>query len=130
MDPSATSPTSGQVSLEQVHSAIRRVVDPCSIATGVPIDLIDMGLLKSVALDGHRVQVTLILTSPMCWQITNIVEALTSNLREIPGVRVADVQIDTADMWMPDMMAPSAQARLRRVRPLPAPRLRPVDNRK
>ena len=35
--------------LDPLRDALRRVVDPCSIATGVPVDLLDMGLVKACA---------------------------------------------------------------------------------
>lgn len=107
-----------EVDVDAVRGAIRRVVDPCSIATGAPIDLIDMGLLQTVAIERDRVLVTLRLTSPWCWQAANIVEALERTVGEVPGVHRVDVEVDAEAEWSPEMMASSAQARLRRLRPV------------
>jgi hypothetical protein len=39
--------------LDPLRDALRRVVDPCSIAAGVPVDLLDTGgLVKGLRLDG------------------------------------------------------------------------------
>jgi metal-sulfur cluster biosynthetic enzyme len=109
------------VSREQVTAALRKVVDPCSIATGVPIDLVDMGMLRDIRIDGSHVEVQLRFTSPVCWQASNIVTAIEENLMAIDGVeRVTCETRSGAWEWKPEMMAASAQARLRRLRPMPA----------
>jgi metal-sulfur cluster biosynthetic enzyme len=109
------------VSREQVTEALRKVVDPCSIATGVPIDLVDMGILRDILIDGSHVEVQLRFTSPVCWQASNIITAIEENLMAIDGVdRVTCDTRSGAWEWKPEMMAASAQARLRRLRPMPA----------
>jgi metal-sulfur cluster biosynthetic enzyme len=109
------------VSREQVTEALRKVVDPCSIATGVPIDLVDMGILRDITIDGSHVEVQLRFTSPVCWQASNIITAIESNVMAIEGIdRVTCETRSGAWEWKPEMMAASAQARLRRLRPMPA----------
>ncbi len=112
------------ITQDQVTEALRRVVDPCSIATGAPIDLVDMGLLRGIVIDQTHVEIQLRLTSPLCWQATNITSAIEDAVMAIDGVE--QVTCDTRSAaweWTPDMMAPSAQARLRRLRPMPEPQL-------
>lgn len=108
------------VSQEQVTEALRSVVDPCSIATGAPIDLVDMGLVRAIEIDQGHVEIQLRFTSPVCWQATNMTSAIEVAVSAIDGVE--RVTIDTrsgAWEWKPEMMAASAQARLRRLRPMP-----------
>jgi metal-sulfur cluster biosynthetic enzyme len=102
---------------ERVRAALDRVVDPCSIATGVPISLPDMGLVKDVRAEGDEVVVQLRLTSPFCFQIGLILE----RIEELTcGVGTVRVEVDHGDEWLPDMMAAHARRRLRAVRPLEA----------
>ena len=104
-----------------MRAALRTVVDPCSIATGVPINLIEMGLLKNVEISGGEVEVRLRLTSPMCWQAGQIVEAVEEAVGRVAGVERVVCSLDPAPWeWTPDLMSASARARLRRVRPLPS----------
>jgi metal-sulfur cluster biosynthetic enzyme len=103
--------------LQQVKAALNRVADPCSIATGVPIGLCDMGMLKDVSIDGNNVDVVLRLTSPICWQAGNIIEAVEKQLREIMSGTVK-CAIDHSAEWMPHMMADESKRRLRQMRPL------------
>lgn len=118
MKTTGDSQSTAEVLQSDVKLALERVVDPCSIATGVPITIPDMGLVKAINIDGGRVAIMLGLTSPVCFQVQNIIVAVERVVGEIPGVTDVDCQIDPASDWMPDMMAESARAALRRVRPL------------
>lgn len=101
-----------------VERALTRVVDPCSIATGVPIGLPNMGLVKGIDVDGGHVTVTLRLTSPACFQVGIILKAAERAVGELPGVTEVTCRIDYEQDWTPDMMAQSSRDELRRVRPL------------
>jgi len=108
------------ISQDQVTEALRSVVDPCSIATGAPIDLVDMGMVKGIKIDAAHIEIQLRFTSPLCFQAMNIITAIEKAVMAIDGVE--QVTCDTrsgAWEWRPEMMAPSAQARLRRIRPMP-----------
>ena len=112
------------ISQDQVTEALRSVVDPCSIATGVPINLVDMGIVRGIRIDGTHVEIQLRFTSPVCLQAMNITCAIENAVMAIDGV--GQVTCDTrsgAWEWKPSMMAPSAQARLRRLRPMPETQL-------
>lgn len=104
--------------LSLVHAALGRVVDPCSIATGAPISLVEMGMVKDVVEDAGTVRITLRLTSPICWQAANIVAKVEEVVRAVPAVSAVECRLDPNSDWMPDMIAESAQARLRQLRPL------------
>jgi metal-sulfur cluster biosynthetic enzyme len=101
-----------------VRAALATVVDPCSIATGVPVSLADMGLLRDVAVQDGDVTVTLILTSPICWQAGLIVEAVEAAVRALAGVRSVRCTVDHDAEWLPTAMAPAARRRLRALRPI------------
>jgi metal-sulfur cluster biosynthetic enzyme len=100
-----------------VHAALGRVVDPCSIATGVPINLADMGLVSMVEIDEGAVYVQLRLTSPVCLQAGNIVAAVEERVAELDWVCDVRCDIDHAAEWMPEMMSEGARGELRRRRP-------------
>ena len=103
---------------EMIWTALQRVVDPCSIATGVPINLVDMGMVKTITHDEGRVSIELRLTSPICWQAANIVAKVEEVLAPLAGVDSVVCTLDPASDWMPDMMAAHAREKLRRLRPL------------
>lgn len=105
--------------VDSVRAALQNVVDPCSIATGVPISLIDMGLVKRVDVDAGVVTVELIVTSPMCMQVGLIRGRVEEVVSQLPGIDRVVIDIDARAEWWPEMISPDAQARLRAVRSLP-----------
>ena len=109
----------GEAGLDPLRTALRRVVDPCSIATGVPIDLIDMGLVKDLRLEAGIARVELMVTSPLCTQIGLIIERVQDVLKDVDGVGSVEVSVDARAQWWPGLMAASARERLRAVRPRP-----------
>jgi metal-sulfur cluster biosynthetic enzyme len=104
--------------VEAVRQALENVVDPCAIATGVPISLADMGLIKELSRSGGEVTLVLRLTSPICWQAANIMSAVERAVMTVPGVRSVNCTLDPGVEWMPSMMSAGARERLRRIRPL------------
>ncbi|MBV7520509.1 metal-sulfur cluster assembly factor [Ensifer sp. ENS12] len=105
-----------------IYGALERVVDPCSIATGAPITLREMGMIEAIDIDGGAVRVTLRLTSPVCWQAANIIAMVEKAVGALPEVDSVDCALNGRAQWVPDMMHPDATARLRRLRPLPEAR--------
>ncbi len=101
---------------ESVEAALARVVDPCSIATGVPISLPEMGLVERIEIDEGAVAVTLRLTSPICLQVGNIVSAVEERIGSIEGVTSARCEVNPAGEWLPTMMSTTAREELRRRR--------------
>jgi metal-sulfur cluster biosynthetic enzyme len=101
-----------------VWQVLEKVVDPCSIATGVPINLVAMGLVKNVRRDGERVHITLRLTSPICWQAANIISLIKEQVSRLEGVVSVECEIDPYAEWSPDMMDFAYRVRLRALRPL------------
>jgi metal-sulfur cluster biosynthetic enzyme len=104
--------------VERVRRALDRVVDPCSIATGVPITLADMGLVENVAVVGAEARIRLRVTSPFCMHIGNMHERIVEVVGEVPGIEAVHLDVDDGTTWLPDMMAPAARRQLRAVRPL------------
>ena len=102
---------------EALRHALSQVVDPCSIATGVPINLIDMGMVEHAECVGSVARVTLRLTSPVCWQASNIVASIERRALQIDGIFSFDCQFSLSS-WMPDMMSKEAYANLRAIRPV------------
>ncbi|MEV8517208.1 iron-sulfur cluster assembly protein [Dactylosporangium sp. NPDC051484] len=102
-----------------VEAALRRIVDPCSIATGVPIDLVDMGLVLGAERTGARAVVRLQLTSNVCMQIGIIEAKIHEEVGAIAGVDEVVVDVDYRAEWLPSMVAPAAQRALRVRRPFP-----------
>jgi metal-sulfur cluster biosynthetic enzyme len=99
----------------EVREACRAVVDPCSAATGSNLDVVEMGLVKSIDLaDGH-VAVEMRLTTPTCEMAPFFVEEIEERVGALPDVESVDCVVDHGFEWTPDMMSEEAARRRRAV---------------
>jgi len=103
----------------RVREALERIVDPCSIATGAPVSLREMGLIKDLRLERQGgVVVELRLTSPFCFQVGLILQRIDEVTAGLKGVTSVRVEVDHGVEWVPEMMSEEARMRLRRLRQL------------
>jgi metal-sulfur cluster biosynthetic enzyme len=92
----------------RIRDRLHEIKDPCSVATGYPLHLEEMGLVKSVEVDAEagRAVVDLRLTSPTCvmvgYFVTEIQRLVTEAIPEIEDVKVL---FDRGFDWTPDMMS-------------------------
>jgi metal-sulfur cluster biosynthetic enzyme len=85
------------------------------------LTLAEMGMVRDIAVDGGRIAVTLVLTSPVCWQAGNIIQAVEASVSRLPRVTAVTCTVDHDAGWLPGQMDPRARQRLRSVRPVPDP---------
>ena len=96
----------------EVRHALDTIVDPCSVATSVPMGLDEMGIVKTVAIDeAGRVAVELRLTSPFCEMIAYMRNEAIARIGDLPGVTAVIVTHDSGFDWDPDLIVPAAQRR-------------------
>jgi metal-sulfur cluster biosynthetic enzyme len=97
-----------------VSAALDRVVDPCSSAMGMPLGLLEMGLVTGVDVDdvAGTVEVTMRVTSPCCAYGETMADAARRTLEAMPGVRTATVRVDYGAMWTPLDIGTRATAQL------------------
>lgn len=97
-----------------IRRALDAIGDPCSVGSGVPMGIEEMGLVESVDVDPDgNVVIKLRLTSPTCHMVSYFkVEAEDRALR-VPGVRTVRAVSDIGLDWSPEMMSPAAKERRR-----------------
>ncbi len=91
-----------------VRDCLRQIKDPCSVATGHPLQLEEMGLVKSVEIDTEagRVVVSLRLTSPTCVMVGYFVTEIQQLVKQaLPEICDVDVHFDHGFDWTPQMMS-------------------------
>jgi metal-sulfur cluster biosynthetic enzyme len=102
----------GERPAARLRSALDRVCDPCSIAAGAALSILDMGLVRRhhVADDGS-VEVTVGVTGPGCTYVGLIVEAVEREVRRDFGDDVPlAVTVDTSWVWTEADLSPAARA--------------------
>lgn len=86
---------------------LRRVKDP-----DLQINIVDLGLVYGVRVDGAVVTVDLTLTSPGCPSGPEIIGDLEKQIRTLPGVQDVRANLVWAPFWTPDKMEPRVRAYL------------------
>ncbi|HSG48429.1 MAG TPA: metal-sulfur cluster assembly factor [Longimicrobiales bacterium] len=95
------------VTEKDVKKALRGVKDP-----ELNLDLVVLGLVYDVNVEGARVDVTMSLTSPMCPVAGQIVEDAKNAVLAVDGVEEADVQLTFDPPWTPERISPLIRASL------------------
>jgi metal-sulfur cluster biosynthetic enzyme len=102
----ATAP-SGVVSADQVKLALRRVKDP-----DLQLNIIDLGLVYNIAVEGTTVKVDMTLTSPACPSGPELMTNAENEVKAVPGVEKVEVNLVWAPFWTPEKMEPRVRAYL------------------
>ena len=95
------------VTEKEVKKALRSVKDP-----EMNLDLVVLGLIYDIEVDGGKVDVVMSLTSPMCPVAGPLVEDATHAVLGVDGVDEADVQLTFEPPWTPERISPLIRASL------------------
>lgn len=95
------------VTEDQVKLALRRVKDP-----DLNLNIMDLGLVYGIRVDGRTVTVDMTLTSPACPSGPEIVGNLEKEVRELDGVDDVKTNIVWTPFWTPDQIEPRVRAYL------------------
>ena len=99
-----------------VLDALANVYDPCCREKGISV--VDMGLLRSVTMNGRHARVELLLTSGWCPFATHLLGEIEDALVAHPDVDTCAVEVVWDEAWTTDRLSDSA---VRKLRLLPDP---------
>lgn len=105
--PTEAPATSGAVSEDQVKLALRRVKDP-----DLQLNIMDLGLVYGIAVDGSTVKIDMTLTSPGCPSGPEIMTNAEQEVMTLPGVEKVEMNLVWAPFWTPEKMEPRVRAYL------------------
>ncbi|HEY8483131.1 MAG TPA: metal-sulfur cluster assembly factor [Longimicrobiales bacterium] len=95
------------VTEKEIKRALRRVKDP-----ELNLDLVVLGLVYGIDIQGSHVHVTISLTSPFCPLAGQIVEEAKAAVEAVEGVESAEVELTFTPPWTPERMDPLIRASL------------------
>lgn len=104
---SSTAATGGAISEDQVKLALRRVKDP-----ELNLNILDLGLIYEIKVDGNDVAIDMSLTSPGCPSGPEIMSEAEQQLKALPGVGTVTMNLVWAPMWTPERIEPRVRAYL------------------
>jgi len=91
-------------SKEEVLEALRQVEDP-----ELGMDVVDLGLVYDVEVEGAKAKVLYSLTSMGCPAGPLIAQDMDRVTREVPGVEDVDLELTFDPPWTPDRMSDDAK---------------------
>ncbi len=90
-----------------VYQALRNCKDP-----EIPVNIVDLGLIYDVRIAEDLVQVKMTLTTQGCGMGGYISQEAEEQIRALPGVRTANVEIVWDPPWDPSMISPDGKKTL------------------
>lgn len=95
----------GAVSADQAKLVLRRVKDP-----ELNLNIVDLGLVYDVTVEGTVVKVDMSLTSPGCPSGPEIMGEAEQQLRTLPGVTDVVMNLIWSPPWTPERIEPRVRA--------------------
>jgi metal-sulfur cluster biosynthetic enzyme len=89
---------------DDVVEALRQVEDP-----ELGMDIVDLGLMYDVEVDGPKVKVTYTLTSMGCPVGPMIDEQINEVTSQVPGVEEVETELTWDPPWSPEKMSDDAK---------------------
>lgn len=96
-------PAPNPLTPHQVREALRGVVDP-----EVGVDIVSLGLVYDVAVQGGTVTVTFTLTTPGCPMQSVLTQSVEGAIYALSGVDHVDTRLTWEPRWHPGMMEDTA----------------------
>jgi metal-sulfur cluster biosynthetic enzyme len=93
------------VTEEQAREALKQVEDP-----ELGLNIVDLGLVYDVEVDGTTINVRMTLTSPGCPVGPQILNGSKMVLQDLEGVEDVNVELVWEPFWSPDRVNPDYRA--------------------
>jgi metal-sulfur cluster biosynthetic enzyme len=106
-EPTAEPGAAAAVTQDQVKLALRRVKDP-----ELNLNIVDLGLIYDVDVDGSLVKIDMSLTSPGCPSGAEIMAEAEKQVRSLAGVEDVAMNLVWSPIWTPDRIEPRVRAYL------------------
>ncbi len=93
-----------EVTENKILEVLGNVYDP-----EIPIDIVNLGLIYGIDIEGGNVHITMTMTAPWCPASTQIAGESKILVEEIPGVENVEIEIVWDPPWDPSKMSDDAQ---------------------
>ena len=91
----------------EIYEILRECFDP-----EIPVNVVDLGLIYGVAIEGSAVNVQMTLTAPGCSMGTAMATEIEDKLLGLPDCERANVEIVWEPPWTPHRMSEAARRQL------------------
>jgi metal-sulfur cluster biosynthetic enzyme len=90
-----------------VFAKLRQVMDP-----EIDLNIVDLGLIYDVAIEGAKVSVRMTVTTPGCPMQHALESGVCSALLGLDAVEEVDVEMVFEPVWTPERISPTARAEM------------------
>ncbi len=104
VDKKPSSTSGGELTEERVLEVLSEVYDP-----EIPIDIVNLGLIYGIDIDGRNVLITMTMTAPGCPASTQIAGESKLMVEELESVDSVDIEIVWDPPWDPSKMSEEAK---------------------
>lgn len=95
------------VTRKAVRDALKTVKDP-----ELNLDLVVLGLVYDIEVEGDAARATISLTTPMCPAAGQILDEAKAAVASVDGVEDAEVELTLDPPWTPDRISPLIRSAL------------------
>jgi metal-sulfur cluster biosynthetic enzyme len=95
------------VTEKDVRDALKKVKDP-----ELNIDLVTLGLVYDIQVEGNEAKAIISLTTPMCPVAGEIVDQAKLAVAKVEGVEKAEVELTFDPPWTPERISPLIRSSL------------------
>jgi len=92
---------------ELIRELLHAVIDP-----EIGIDIVELGLLRGIDVDGGRARVRFTVTTPACPLSGYIEDEIRACLWQVPGLSGVEVELTYEPPWEPEQMSALAREEL------------------
>ncbi len=92
---------------KDIRKALRRVKDP-----ELNLDVVVLGLVYDIALEGNHAHVVMSLTTPFCPAAPQIVEDARAAVEGVEGIETAEIELTFDPPWSPERIDPIIRSAL------------------
>ncbi len=92
---------------EEIMEALEEVYDP-----EIGLNVVELGLIYGVKVEGKKVKVTMTLTVPGCPLAQTITEYVGNRIRQMDDVDDVDVELTFDPPWSLERMTPEARKKI------------------
>jgi metal-sulfur cluster biosynthetic enzyme len=89
---------------EDIYEQLKQVFDP-----EIPVNIVDLGLIYDVKVDGMTAHIRMTLTSQACPEAKTIPDVVKRRCATVQGIEDVNVEIVWEPQWTPQLISPEGR---------------------
>lgn len=97
--------------VQKIYEIMKDIYDP-----EIPLDIVNLGLIKSININNDEVNITMTLTSPNCPLADLITENIRNKLlKELKNIKKVNIYLDFTKVWTTQEISPDGKEKLKKL---------------